>query len=395
LVRVLITTTPGLGHFHPLVPLARGLISAGHQVLVASPVGLRAAVEDTGLPFAAIGTMERPHDLLERIRDDGGDPRQRRRNELALWWVGYRARTTVHDVLRLIDGWSPNVILRDAYDLGSQLAAERRDIPDAAAGPVLFQPPWLLEATVEALAVLRADLGLPPDPTGAALGRYLVLASFPPSWVAPDDVVPPTVRFMRPQPFAAPAGAALPGSVARLPTDHPTVHASLGTRLTDTERVIEMILAGLRDEPLNLVLTIGRQRDPAEFGPQPASVVIERYIPHELLLPRCATMLTHCGLNSIMACLTLGLPMVGVPIDTDQPRNAARLADLGAAVVVEPADRSPEAFRAATWDVLTNPTYRAGAQRLRDEIAALPGPDHAVDLLERLAQERQPLVADG
>jgi UDP:flavonoid glycosyltransferase YjiC (YdhE family) len=377
-----------------LVPLARGLIAAGHEVLVASPAGLRAAVEDAGLPFAAIGTTEVPDGLLERVRDDGGDWQRRQRNAISIWWFEYRARSTMHDVLRLIDDWSPDLLVRDAYDYGGLVAAERRDIPHAAAGPVWFPPAWLHTVMVDELARLRADVGLPPDPTGVSLDRYLVLASFPPSWVAPDELVPPTVRFIRPEPFNVADDGELPESVARLPTDRPTVHASLGTRLTDTERVNETILAGLRDEPLNLVLTVGSRRDPAEFGPQPANVVIERFIPHELLLPRCDAMLTHCGMNSVMACLTLGLPMVGVPIDTDQPRNAARLAALGAAAVVEPAERSPEAFRAATWEVLNDGSYRRHAETVRDEIAALPGADQAVALLEQLALEREPVPAD-
>jgi hypothetical protein len=36
--------------------------------------------------------------------------------------------------------------------------------------------------------------------------------------------------------------------------------------------------------------------------------------------------------------------------------------------------------------------YRANAERLRNEMAALPGPKYAVMLLERLAVERQPLI---
>jgi hypothetical protein len=30
---------------------------------------------------------------------------------------------------------------------------------------------------------------------------------------------------------------------------------------------------------------------------------------------------------------------------------------------------------------------------MRDEIAALPGPEHAVELLERLAKDRRPLIS--
>jgi UDP:flavonoid glycosyltransferase YjiC (YdhE family) len=36
-MRILFTTTAGLGHFHPLVPLARAAANAGHEVAFACP----------------------------------------------------------------------------------------------------------------------------------------------------------------------------------------------------------------------------------------------------------------------------------------------------------------------------------------------------------------------
>jgi UDP:flavonoid glycosyltransferase YjiC (YdhE family) len=38
--------------------------------------------------------------------------------------------------------------------------------------------------------------------------------------------------------------------------------------------------------------------------------------------------------------------------------------------------------------VLSDPAYRAAARRLADEAAALPPPEHAVALLERLVESR-------
>ena len=42
--------------------------------------------------------------------------------------------------------------------------------------------------------------------------------------------------------------------------------------------------------------------------------------------------------------------------------------------------------------VLADTACRTNAQRLREEIAALPGTDHAVDLVEQLAVDQQPLL---
>jgi len=43
-------------------------------------------------------------------------------------------------------------------------------------------------------------------------------------------------------------------------------------------------------------------------------------------------------------------------------------------------------------EMLANPAYRQNAERMRAEIATLPGPERALELLERLTAERRPLV---
>lgn len=50
-------------------------------------------------------------------------------------------------------------------------------------------------------------------------------------------------------------------------------------------------------------------------------------------------------------------------------------------------------IRAAVRTVLTDPTYRENAKRVRDAMAAQPGPAYGIALLERLVKERRPLLA--
>jgi UDP:flavonoid glycosyltransferase YjiC (YdhE family) len=111
------------------------------------------------------------------------------------------------------------------------------------------------------------------------------------------------------------------------------------------------------------------------------------------MFPRCDVVLTHGGSGTVMAALAHGLPLVVVPISADQPENASRCAALGVGSVVAPRDLTPETVRDAVRTVLADPIYRRNAERLRDEIRSLPGPDQAVAMLEQLAAERRPLVA--
>ena len=62
-------------------------------------------------------------------------------------------------------------------------------------------------------------------------------------------------------------------------------------------------------------------------------------------------------------------------------------------LVLGPDERTPEAIRAAVRTVLSDPTYRRNARRVRDAMATLPGPEHGVALLEGLVAERRPLVS--
>ncbi|HEU4785202.1 MAG TPA: nucleotide disphospho-sugar-binding domain-containing protein, partial [Ktedonobacterales bacterium] len=121
-------------------------------------------------------------------------------------------------------------------------------------------------------------------------------------------------------------------------------------------------------------------------------VHIERYIPQALLLPRCDLVITHGGSGSVMGALAHGVPLGLIPLNADQPLNAERCVALGVGRVIGMGDIAPEAARDAVAEMLANPTYRRNAGRMRDEIATLPGPERALELLEQLANERRPLL---
>jgi MGT family glycosyltransferase len=157
--------------------------------------------------------------------------------------------------------------------------------------------------------------------------------------------------------------------------------------------ILEAILVGLRDEPITLIVTIGRDQDPASFGPQPANVHIERYVPQSLLFPICDLVVTHGGSGTVLTALDHGLPMVILPISADQPDNAQRCEQLGVAKVIASNERTPDAVRSAVREVLGDPRYRKHADRLRQEMERQPGPEQVVGWLERLAIDQRPLVS--
>ncbi len=81
--------------------------------------------------------------------------------------------------------------------------------------------------------------------------------------------------------------------------------------------------------------------------------------------------------------------MVATPLGADQFKNAR----LGVARVIHPPDLAAETIRAAVLAMLADPRYREAAARQRAVLAALPGLEEGVALLEQLAAQKTPLAA--
>jgi UDP:flavonoid glycosyltransferase YjiC (YdhE family) len=310
--------------------------------------------------------------------------------------VQTQARQMVPDLLRLAaNAYRPDLVVRDAAEYGGCVAAEILGVPHAsvrtACTPSSFARRFLI---ADQLTQLRQDWGLSPDPDVDMPFRYLHLACQPPDFSAEHELPAPTSHALQPAVFDRSAGEDLPDWVTRLP-DRPTLCATLGTFMNRSADVFAAILSGLRDEPLNLVVLVGRDVDPAQFGPQPESVHVLRYVPLSLLLPRCDLVLSHAGFSTVVTSLANGLPSVLVPLGADQPENAQTCARLGVGRVVGSRERTPHGFRAAVCDVLADTRYRLRAEQLREAMALLPGPAHAITLLERLAADRRPILSSS
>ena len=287
----------------------------------------------------------------------------------------------------------PNIVVCDEADFGVVVAAERLGLPYATVQSTASGSVVPSGVVAEQANQLRVEHGLPPDPGLEMLRRYLVLVPFPPRFRDPGSPLPPTAHALR---HVVPD---LPLDESAFPwlasvSDSELVYVTLGTIFNqESGDLFERIVGGVRDLPVDVVATVGRALDPEVLGPQPPNVHVERYIPQAQLLPHCRLVVSHGGSGSVIGALAHGLPMVVIPIGADQPRNAQRCRDLHVARVLHALEATPDRVRAATSDVLADPTYRLNAEGMRDEIAALPGPDHAVTLLERLAKERQPLLS--
>lgn len=404
-MRALFTTTAGAGHFHPLVPVARALVEAGHEVAVAAPGSFGPTVEASGFRAFPAGRDDAQGvdpelaGLMGKLMEL--DHEERETFMISQIFGGYNARRMVPDLIPLCKDWKPDVVVRELGEFGGAIAAEALGIPHATVqiGHFVDHPGSRMELAAQ-LDPVRQSVGLPPDPDLAMLYRYLLLSLVPPSYQEPDAERPPTMHHLRTIVFdRSGSEGAPPWLTPDVP--RPVIYATFGTELPNIPPLgvfpglFQAVIDGLRDEAGTLIVTVSRGKDPAELDPQLPHVHVERYLPQSLLLPFCDLVVTHGGHNTVLAALAHGLPLVVIPIAADQPENARRCVDLGLGRVVGPSERTPEAIRAAVREVLGDPRYRQNAAALRTEMEALPGPERAVELLEGLATEKTPRLADA
>jgi UDP:flavonoid glycosyltransferase YjiC (YdhE family) len=372
-MRVLVSTWPAHGHLLPLLPLIRAAQRAGHDVVVASGAEGVAEARRRGLRTWDIGPSRAEADAAFRtaVPDMGAIPPGQRMATVISGMFGTAAFTRAANLVPRAEEWKPDLVIHPITELAGAVAASRTGARHAVHG----------------LGPLPAEAW---DWFGARLGDLST------EWHVPDlpgtildvpylDNCPPALQadavraFRNRSPLRPTSGEVLPGEhlpwdLTELPHER-SLHLTLGTLFFGATDVFRTALEGLRELPVNVLVTAGPGSDPDRFGPQPPNVFITDFAPHALLLPHCAGLVTQGGASTIVAALCHGLPHLILPQGADQFANSATAVQAGVALAVPPADLTPEAVRTAATRLLEDPALTRTARTIQAEITAMPDAD--------------------
>jgi UDP:flavonoid glycosyltransferase YjiC (YdhE family) len=386
-VRALFTSLPATGHFNSIMPLALAMRDAGHELAVC-------CAPQFADRLAAIGIRHFPgggHSLDEFLpRDLKVFAPERARFMQREVFAAAAPDRLMPDLAQAVEDWRPEVLLRESSEFAACVLAEKLGLPHAA---VATGSSASLDAGrrffAEALTKLRQRHGLSPDPKAGMMHRYLTFSLMPATWDG-DAVVPATLHYIR---YESPptAGGELPEWL-RSSGERPLVLAALGTLMYREPGLLAAIIEALGQLPVDAVVAIGPDQDPAQFGIVPANVRLEPFIAQIDALVGATVFVTHGGFNSIKEALSQGVPLVVIPIGAEQPYTAGRVEALGLGRAVAVDERTPQVIRDRTAEVLGDPRFRRNAAALAAEIALLPPLGQAVALVERLAEDHQPIL---
>ncbi|MEB3179666.1 MAG: glycosyltransferase, partial [Nostocaceae cyanobacterium] len=117
------------------------------------------------------------------------------------------------------------------------------------------------------------------------------------------------------------------------------------------------------------------------------------FAPQQQLIQRSALTITHAGMNTVLGALSSGVPLVAIPITSEQPGIAARLARTGAGEVIPLSRLSVPKLRAVIQQVLTEDSYKQNAVRLQQAIHKAGGVSRAADIIEKAVSTSKPVLS--
>ncbi|HEX5857074.1 MAG TPA: glycosyltransferase [Microbacterium sp.] len=385
---MLCATTANDGHFGPLLPFARALADAGHEVRVAAPSSYAGRVAEAGFVHAPFA--DAPRELIAPVMGRLPTLAFEEADDLVIREVFARidAQAALPSLMETVRRWRPDLILRETAELASLAAAERAEVPHVHVCIGMQEIlPRFAAAMRDPLEELGRLAGLGEGRMSSALASEPVLSLVPEVLDFPDGQVPRRsdgqLRFHEPPPAA---------SAQRLPDwgdpQLPLIYVTFGSvtgSLPPFAGTFRRALDALADVHARVLLTVGRKVDPAGLGPLPSNAHVEQWCPQDAVLRQAAAMLGHGGFGTTMGALAAGVPQVVVPLFTsDQIVNGHHVAAVGAGLTVEPGPSSVEVAAAEVPRLLTDPTYTASARRVSAAIADLPSTAEAVHALAGL-----------
>lgn len=383
-MRVLFTTTPGRGHFHPMVPLAGALLERGHDVAWVAAEHVCAQLRSDGFDALAAGLAEDAAMAAfaqrhPEVRDL--PPAERPPYMFPRLFGPLRVKPMLDDLLPIAREWQPSLLVHEQAELAAPIAAAALGVPNVVHAFGSLLPKERVATAGEFVAPLWEAHGLKPRAFAGAYD-HLYVDIYPPSLQDRDVSHVGAVQPIRPVTFAAGGDEGGPAWL----TDRsagPLVYVTFGTVFNRDAAVVSTAVEALRDLPVRVLVTVGPGRDPATLGEQPANVHVARYIAQTEVLPHCAAVVSHAGSGTFLAALGRGLPQLMLPQAADQFLNAAAGARAGAGIAIAPHELSVERVRSEFERLLAEPAFGDASERLRDEIAAMPAPAAVAEGIER------------
>ncbi|MBB6020161.1 MGT family glycosyltransferase [Paenibacillus sp. JGP012] len=384
MARVLVVITPAEGHVNPSLGLITELVKLGEEVVYVCVEEYHSRIEQTGAqvityPFLYDAFSHDP--ILQPL--EYSHPYQ----FIHMVTCGIIPKM-IPEVLRVIENQTFDYLIYDSLmGWGGQILAEKLGIPAVCtiSSFALVEPSGLDDKPIDTEELYEGIMN-----TARKISSELQV-----SLPAVEDMMAHqgalnivyTSRFFQPRAdelddrycFSGPSiiprqdAPVFPLDLLR---EHPreNVYISMGTILNKNLEFYKLCFDALKDLPINVILSSGKYTDIEPLRELiPDNFIVKPYVAQLELLQYTNVFVTHAGMNSVSEALYFNVPLVMIPMTSDQPFVANRVQELGAGIVLDKNNLYAVDLREAVMEVLGNHVYKDKAHRIGESLRQAGG----------------------
>jgi UDP:flavonoid glycosyltransferase YjiC (YdhE family) len=368
-VKLIVVTWDGGSNRQPFEVLCGALTARGDEVCVISHERHRSIFEALGCVFQPLPTGD---NIAGQRRTDAEDTER-----VVGIWLSPQVAGVVRSVLT---SQRVDVAIVDVTMLTAIAACEAAGVPSVLVHHTLPGASWggpragRLEGFVEPVNRVRTELGLEP----ASSFRDLITAR--------AHIAATCAALDVPLPWPVPiryVGALQPGGEkVEVALPHRFVLVSFSTTWQRQAAPLQRVIDALAALDRQVVVTTGPALDPGEVVPADNTTVVAQ-VSHGSVLDRVDVVVTHAGHGTVLSSLKAGVPLVCMPMGRDQHDIAARVAAIGAGVVLD-FDASELEILRAVHQVLDEKTFATAARAMAQAVARDQGIDGALGIIDSI-----------
>jgi len=415
-LEILLATLGSAGDVHPIIGLAIALKNRGHKVKLITNPYFKTLVESVGIEFIGLGSTQ---DYLSAVENpDMWNPRK-----------GFKlvAEGGVLPIMRplyeIITSHDPKktIVAASSFCLGARLAQEKQHFRLAT----FHLQPAIIRTTYETPVFPGMKL---PERLPRFLNRLLYSAA---DFFILDPILTPGLNSFRKELGLAPVKhifghwmhspekviGFFPEWFAKLQPDWPQNTELTGFIHFDGSNEKDLLNKDIADfidnKTQTLVFTPGTAMKHAKdffqvsvqvtqkLGKQalfltkfkshlpnnlPSNIKHVEYIPFSLILPKITALIHHGGIGTSAQALAAAIPQLIMPLNHDQPDNAARLERLGVATSIFPENYTVETVSQKLSYLLNSTKVLTECQNLKKKVDFNKALNATCEVLENLGK---------
>lgn len=162
----------------------------------------------------------------------------------------------------------------------------------------------------------------------------------------------------------------------------PIVYISLGS-LIYKKGFYQKCIRAFGGKDISVILNTGRIL-PETLGKIPENIYAYSYVPQLEVLQHADVFLTHCGMNSVNEAMIFAVPLVAMPIISDQAYNAERIVELKVGEKVSYFKSSGRQLYKTVQDVYKNEYIKSRCLRMQSLLEKETTLEEVIDAIENV-----------